>query len=524
MSIFSPIILSIFVISLILPVIANFTQNHSGQSNKFNFSLNADSFKKLLPALIIFPLLYIIGGFFSILPILGLAYFVVFLIFPWFLGQVNLNDNVKGSLIAGLSFLSYFTLNPDIDNNPLILSSILGLIVWKVFDALGSDTEQTNTIKSYFDILPSLIWFAGSYWVGLTSQSSDLPTHYGFLLGSISIALILQPLGALIGKSTDKKITHYLITFFALPLIGGLALFFITENILLAHKLLNWVYVFSAGIFVSALIAEVNSFSISNIAKRKLDLIKIIISLTLIGIASLLASRLIGNIGWLVIAASALPFSLIPPTAVARESSEPVQASTNHNVIDIFILFAISRALLQGFLYSYNANLTGINLVHPYVSATLFAGILLIFLFPLARQYGIKRNLIAPIFILKAISISLLSNYFLHEEATGSLLIAAFVSALCIGIAGKVIYNNSEEDSLKGATQNLSTNAILIPVLLIVLVSLSGNVLGLGNMATKLNKFSILGIVLILNIIAWFVYEKFVFNQSAGEAKTSSAV
>ncbi|MFN5539131.1 MAG: hypothetical protein ACK481_03610 [Candidatus Melainabacteria bacterium] len=519
MSIFSPIILSIFVISLILPLIANFTQNHSGQSNKFNFSLNADSFKKLLPALIIFPLLYIIGGFFSILPILGLAYFVVFLISPWFLGQVNLNDNVKGALIAGLSFLSYFTLNPDIDNNPLILSSILGLIVWKVFDALGSDTEQTNTIKSYFDILPSLIWFAGSYWIGLTNQSSDLPTHYGFLLGSISIALILQSLGALMGKSADKKITNYLITFLALPLIGGLALFFITENILLAHKLLNWVYVFSAGMFVSALIAEVNSFSTSNIAKRKLDLIKIIISLTLIGIASLLASRLIGNIGWLVIAASALPFSVMNQTKKESETNFVCL-----NVIDIFILFAISRALLQGFLYSYNANLTGINLVHPYVSAALFAGILLIFLFPLAPQYGIKRNLIAPIFILKAISISLLSNYFLHEEATGSLLIAAFVNSLCIGIAGKVIYNNSEEDSLKGLTQNLSANIILIPVLLIVLVSLSGNVLGLGNMATKLNKFSILGIVLILNIIAWFVYEKFVFKQSASEAKTSSAV
>jgi hypothetical protein len=271
--------------------------------------------------------------------------------------------------------------------------------------------------------------------------------------------------------------------------------------------------------FVSALIAEVNSFSTSNIAKRKLDLIKIIISLTLIGIASLLASRLIGNIGWLVIAASALPFSVMNQTKKESETNFVCL-----NVIDIFILFAISRALLQGFLYSYNANLTGINLVHPYVSAALFAGILLIFLFPLAPQYGIKRNLIAPIFILKAISISLLSNYFLHEEATGSLLIAAFVNSLCIGIAGKVIYNNSEEDSLKGLTQNLSANIILIPVLLIVLVSLSGNVLGLGNMATKLNKFSILGIVLILNIIAWFVYEKFVFKQSASEAKTSSAV
>ena len=84
-------------------------------------------------------------------------------------------------------------------------------------------------------------------------------------------------------------------------------------------------------------------------------------NILLVGICTLVASRLFGMEGLLILAAA---------TVVA-----PIPGSAL-----IAGLFWSSRALLQSYVSQFNPNVTGVNLMHNYASAALYAGFLVIIL------------------------------------------------------------------------------------------------------------------------------------------------
>src|SRR6185369_9754581 len=81
--------------------------------------------------------------------------------------------------------------------------------------------------------------------------------------------------------------------------------------------------------------------------------------LIVIGIFTLLASRLFGTVGVLVMAATTL-------------------VAIRGGVAQIAALFWITKTFAHAFTEQFNPNVTGINLTHPYSAAGLYAGFLIV--------------------------------------------------------------------------------------------------------------------------------------------------
>lgn len=192
-----------------------------------------------------------------------------------------------------------------------------------------------------------------------------------------------------------------------------------------------------------------------------------ILNLLLIGALTLIASRLIGSWAWIILAIS----------------------SFNEE----FILFLLLRSNLQIFLFAKNDNLTGINLMHSYVSASLYFGFLLSLLLPLLSKIKYYYLYFLACFIALGL------NYFLHQEANASFYIAFSVGAILISILGKFIYQSFNEQN----------NFILLwPYFMLLISNLSSELFTIGNSTNRLYKLIILFIATLISLLIIFVLNK----------------
>jgi hypothetical protein len=193
-----------------------------------------------------------------------------------------------------------------------------------------------------------------------------------------------------------------------------------------------------------------------------------------------------GTVGWLILGSTVL----INPKA--------------NRMASVVGLFFIVRVLLQGFIYQYNPNVTGINITHPYASAALYAGEVgmillpnfLNLLFPKAEDTSPASELLWAVPIAKGLLVAGLANFFLHNEATGSLLTALTIGALAISLLGNI--------------RNMSCRFFPLQYALLMTVGclLTPEFLEAGNHADKTDKLWGLGIALVISISLLLVSRK----------------
>jgi hypothetical protein len=265
---------------------------------------------------------------------------------------------------------------------------------------------------------------------------------------------------------------------------GGLAAWLLCQTLLLQPKFLPWVWLFAGGVLLAFLLPAVSA-SDSSDASSSLSGAS---QLVLIGIAALVASRLFGTLGWMVLAAGLL--------------ANPTQ----NRAVALATLFFTGRSLLQVYLFQYNPNVTGINITHPYASAALYVGFAVLLLLPnvlnrLLLPYTEETDTVSPpenraawaILLFAALLAGTLANYFLHAEATGSLLVAMLIAGLGVGLLGRF------------QAAHASTYALLLPMVTISGAMLSQELLTTGNEAEKSQKLVVLGVLLLVSLLAGFL-------------------
>lgn len=394
----------------------------------------------------------------------NVALFAVAFSLPFFLRRVNLPYQLLKLLFLVAAVLSVSFVSPHFSNlAPMCI--LLGLLVYKTTDSFLFSGE--NRLD---DILPACLWLALTFWGFLTARNSG--NIENILLSCLSISLLLKMLpSSLIGNDQffAKRI--------ALSVSGGLLLLLILTRVLLLPKMALFAALFGAGIFFFYLF--------ENLVLSELDISKLSVCtkfLVLLGILTLVATRLFGDRGLLVLSCASL-----------------VCSSSNIALIAGF--FWISRLLLQAFVLTYVDNVTGINLMHAYASAAQYFGFLTVLFLSIVLQIN-KRKWVTPLMIGSAgILVPPTLMYFIHQEPAASFLVAVNVAAISITSFSPLIFKD------KDARQD---NLMLLPLIMLATALLSGPLVVSGNMATVTSRFQLVlgvSVVLLFICLVFFLLE-----------------
>jgi hypothetical protein len=393
--------------------------------------------------------------------------------FPYFLGGMAgyallggfqfVQPGMRGLILLLIGLALTGTIN-DASALSLPLGSFLFGLTAGRFISIGTTWED------YW--LPAS-WCIGTLWIAIGAQENMLLAYQSILAVFISIVLLLRIIQSfpLLSEKNPLILPSFIV------ITGGLAAWLCIQLMVIQPGLLKWVWMLAGGILLGFVLQDAPDTDVSE-RNSSGFLLRRAIQLLLIGIAALLASRLFGTLGWVVLAVGLL--------ANLRASTAAVVAA----------LFFLGRSLLQVFILQYNPNVTGINITHPYASAALYAGFSSMLLLPGLignllpsnktdeRPYNPLAWALVP---LAAAMAGGLSNYFLHAEATGSLLVALTVAGLGVALFSQV--------------KQVGANVLLFPVLVVNSVLLTYELLQAGTEADKAQKILVLGGVLLLALL-----------------------
>jgi len=187
------------------------------------------------------------------------------------------------------------------------------------------------------------------------------------------------------------------------------------------------------------------------------------------------------------------------------------------NYVSVAALFLLGRVMLQAFLSQYSANVTGINITHPYASAALYVGFAIMLLLPAglnvlqSKMQGnevlaesesstLQSNFNPLASVLlggTSLLVAGLANFFLHGEATASLLLALLVSGL--GVSFFAAFNDAQSRVIPMFATLLTLAGVLA----------TPEILDWGNSAEKAQKLVVLGIALAVIVLVGFVTQQF---------------
>ncbi len=336
----------------------------------------------------------------------------------------------------------------------------------------------------WLELLWPAIFGVGSVWIALTSAQNSWASQQGVLLLAIAVAVLLRSVSLLPALSGSKMRQALFIS-----VTSGLLAWLGIQNALLQPGLSPWAFLFAGGSLLGFGLGALESLPSTEADSKRITIR--MIQLLLLGLATLVASRLFGSTGWLVLAAS-----LLSATGSVSDKAAPSNLQSIHDrqpaglsVVGLASLFLVGRVLLQTFIVQFNPNVTGINITHPYASAALYAGFACMLLLPpwlggvkagtesqapLARL-PLPMGLAAMAFLAAG-----LANYFLHAEATGSFLTALWVTGIGVSLLGTF----ADEQS-RFAPLQLAFLATLVCLL-------SPELIEAGNLAQKTEKLWVL--------------------------------
>lgn len=369
-----------------------------------------------------------------------IPYFLAGAIVPYILSQIGVPPFPRSLLILG-GAVAFSLLGNAETYKPLTAALIGGLFAWKIVENVL--LEEWSTLE---DVLPAFLWLVGMYWTQTADSSSLIPIHQKMIAAVFMVVIFLRWIQGPFLKE-DKMFVKRI----CLALTGGLFLLVLVTKVLAAMELTKLCVLVGAGFFLTYLLSHMDKTSCESGSLT----LKSFKQLVFIGIFTLLAERLFipGTFGLAVLAASTL-------------------IATSTGVAYIAGLYWGTRVFLQCFIFDYNSNMTGINVMHPYVSAALYGGLLLALTVSLLLKSSLDRRAKALLLVAAGVIAAPATNFFLHAEPTASLLNAALVGAVIIAVFGKAMY---------GAEPKLHENLMLMPGSLIAFAILTGGLIELGN-------------------------------------------
>lgn len=437
----------------------------------FRLTLDSTAWTSLFGGLGLSAVLYGLAHMLQLEALSGIPYLLIGFVAFWTFSVLNLASGMSGILLLlGAFFLTCSTTDPTTLQTPA-LCALFGIGIGKALRPASHWEELA---------LPAA-WLIGQIWIAVAAQQNLM--DQALLTIFISVTLLLravQSLSILPEKPVVLRPLFVVIT-------SGLAAWLAVQTLVLKPSLLNYVWLFTGGSLLSFLLSLQTDADTDNTTSSH-TVIQGAIHLVLIGIAALVASRLFGTLGWLIL-------------GVGMFSNRQARSA-----VWVAVLFFLARTLLQVFLYQYNPNVTGINITHPYASAALYEGFITMLLFPALVQpmlgtstnnnnTAVSRSLAWIGLTFAAILTGGLANYFLHAEATGSLLVSLTVAGL-----GVSLLNNMEQPQAR-------PYAMLFNMLILNSALLGHELLDLGNEADKTQKLTVLTVALVI-FLALFLFSQ----------------
>lgn len=339
------------------------------------------------------------------------------------------------------------------------VSFLTGLLSWKAVENLLRKPESTLE-----DILPAFVYLSGALWFKVGGATELAIRNCSIVLASLVIGLFLRwSERPLVGNDP------YWWRRILIAASGGLFLLIVINKLLVAPNVSTIAALAGASYFVAYLFEKLTQKE-----DEAGEMLKGFKSLVFVGILTLVATRLFGMLGLLVVASGA---------TVARL---PGMAQTAG-------LFFGARVLLQAFIVMYNPNVTGINIMHPYSYAAMFAGVLSMFVISsLFRETDARKYLPAAL-IGAGVALPVVANYFLHAEPAGALISSALVGAVLLAMFLPHAFDLHLPEH---------ENIILVPPLMISVAYMSADLITLGNDAPSALKTQVItGLLVVATIV-----------------------
>jgi hypothetical protein len=335
---------------------------------------------------------------------------------------------------------------------------VCGMLLLKVVQNFAAQAGDKVRLD---DIAASSAYLAG---MALVASQGGTPTgkNADIITGAFAVATLLNLMQRPF-MHDDKLLVKRLV----LTISGGLGMLVVLTKALTLISFTNLAAVVGGGFgLMYALdafgrMAQDPKYDDSERAGKYLK------SLLLVGIFTLLSTRLFGNVGMAALAACVVvgTFSQLPACAA---------------------LFFAARLFEQAFANLYVSNVTGVNLQHSYVSAAQYLGFFVIVgvlvLIKASRQGRVDAAALAVIGTLGAG----LTSFFLHAEPTASYLVALAVAGIVASILLQGYFAKEKEE-------NRCLSVMLLPVLSSAFALLSGGLVEQGLHASMQDRLNVIG-------------------------------
>lgn len=415
------------------------------------------SFRPLLFLVLPLCALGLIGATAKVLTYSAVGFLALGALVPFLLSQVGLPVFYRSIILLACSVaLTQLTSAPD------VTAALTGLLSWKAVENLLKRPEST-----FEDILPAFVFLSSAVWFKAGGATGDEVRNTSLVLFSLVIGLFLRwSERPLVGNDP------YWWRRMLIAASGGLFLLIVINKLLIAPKIATIAALGGAAYFLAYLFEKMTPAE-----GEQGEMLKGFKSLVFIGIFTLLATRLFGMLGLCLVAAGA---------TVARRPGIAHAAG----------MFFAARVLLQAFIAVYNSNVTGINIMHAYSYAAMFAGLLSMFIVSSLFKENDARKYLPIALVGAGVTLPLVSNYFLHAEPSGALVSAALVSATILAIFLPQAYDLKLPEH---------ENLVLVPPIMMSVAYLSGDLITMGNDAPQALKTQILTVLLVVAVIVCVV-------------------
>ncbi|MBS2008898.1 MAG: hypothetical protein JST01_17740 [Cyanobacteria bacterium SZAS TMP-1] len=406
-------------------------------------NLDVPNLKKQGPVFI--GLLLGVGALFGLSHLLGLAfaasivYFAIGAVACCLVSSLNFENKSRSLLLLGITGLAYLLMDSSGQ-----VPYVAGLLAWKICSNFLNPEKATLS-----DVAPAALFMAGQICVGTSYSGTALARSRDLICCSfIASALVnwfQRPF-----RADDAFLLKRLI----LTATGGLIFLILVTKVVLAQQYAPMAVLVAAGFAFNYALDGQGVKPGTSADPTALELVR---NVLIIGILTLVSTRLYGNLGLIVVAA---------PAAISFFSQAPAIAA----------LFVAARSLEQAFDVNYVANVTGINLMHPYVTAAQYFAFFTILVLLLLLKEGRDNKFVTVAMTAVAVVGPALVNYFLHGEASASYMVGLTVAGVLVSILGQRFFQ--EQEALCGSLMLIAAQASAVGLLTAELVEFGNSTAG----------------------------------------------
>jgi len=409
----------------------------------------APALKVLLAIVVPVGALMFAGG--GISPELPFAapFFIGAVALPMLLSQIGLPPFLRSLLL--LAGAVAFTCFVPIDHyQGAVAAAVAGLVCWKSADNLLLNQEK-STLE---DFIPPFLWLVSILWTKTVDAENWLAPHQNMILASFVAGIFMRWI-----QDPFLKVDKLYVKRLCLAVTGGLVLLCLVTKVVVALELAKLCVIAGGGYLLTYMLQAMDQAGENDsVAMKSFK------QLLFLGIFTLLATRLYFTPGLIVLAIS---------TMIATRSGGAAIAG----------VYFGSYIFLQTFIFKFNSNMTGINVMHPYTSAALYAGLLIAITASLLIRERMDSRSRTLLFISATLIAPAATSYFLHAEPAASLLLATLVGSVIIGMFARALANSE----LKGYD-----NVMLVPAQMIAVGLLTGDLIATGNVADSQQRMTAL--------------------------------